>query len=230
MRPPRWREAHAARPSRAKPCENPAALAWRRARTVASAGGDDGPGVWPARSPARRTPDRAARPPGSRRLRLSPAAPLAAGHARRAARAAVAGRGAGRPRREPERAALARAPRARRGRGRRPARAAAGAARRRVDRPRGRTRRARARRGRARRPLAPTTPPREAHEIAARGLLPGDDGRWLDEPRRELEQLHLDALELLAGAGRPARPARGRALGPRARRARRRCASPGTSG
>ena len=40
-----------------------------------------------------------------------------------------------------------------------------------------------------------------AHELTTGGLLPGEDGAWLDAPRRELEQLRLDALELLAGTG-----------------------------
>jgi len=43
-------------------------------------------------------------------------------------------------------------------------------------------------------------PARVAQHVAARGFLPGEDAPWLDERRRELEELHLRALELVARA------------------------------
>jgi DNA-binding SARP family transcriptional activator/tetratricopeptide (TPR) repeat protein len=37
--------------------------------------------------------------------------------------------------------------------------------------------------------------------IASRGLLPGSQASWLEPPRRELEELHLTALEVIGRAG-----------------------------
>ena len=37
--------------------------------------------------------------------------------------------------------------------------------------------------------------------IASRGLLPGAQATWLEAPRRELEEIHLLALEVIGGAG-----------------------------
>src|SRR3954468_12539527 len=41
----------------------------------------------------------------------------------------------------------------------------------------------------------------EAVEIAERGLLPGLEAHWIDERRRELEELRTEALEAIAIAG-----------------------------
>jgi DNA-binding SARP family transcriptional activator/DNA-binding CsgD family transcriptional regulator len=41
----------------------------------------------------------------------------------------------------------------------------------------------------------------EAAEIADRGLLPGLEAEWIDERRRELEELRTEALEAIATAG-----------------------------
>src|SRR3954449_558825 len=41
----------------------------------------------------------------------------------------------------------------------------------------------------------------EAVEIAERGLLPGLEAQWIDERRRELEELRTEALESIATAG-----------------------------
>src|SRR4051794_27035665 len=41
----------------------------------------------------------------------------------------------------------------------------------------------------------------EAAEIADRGLLPGLEAHWIDERRRELEELRTEALEAIARAG-----------------------------
>jgi DNA-binding SARP family transcriptional activator/DNA-binding CsgD family transcriptional regulator len=41
----------------------------------------------------------------------------------------------------------------------------------------------------------------EAAEIASRGLLPGLEADWIDERRRELADLRVEALEAAAGAG-----------------------------
>ena len=37
--------------------------------------------------------------------------------------------------------------------------------------------------------------------IASRGLLPGTQATWLEAPRRELEEVHLEALEVIGRAG-----------------------------
>src|SRR5690348_13768745 len=37
--------------------------------------------------------------------------------------------------------------------------------------------------------------------IASRGLLPGSQASWLEPPRRELEEVHLTALEVIGRAG-----------------------------
>ena len=37
--------------------------------------------------------------------------------------------------------------------------------------------------------------------IASRGLLPGTQASWLEAPRRELEEVHLEALEVIGRAG-----------------------------
>ena len=37
--------------------------------------------------------------------------------------------------------------------------------------------------------------------IASRGLLPGSQAMWLEPRRRELEEVRLQALELIARAG-----------------------------
>jgi DNA-binding SARP family transcriptional activator len=42
---------------------------------------------------------------------------------------------------------------------------------------------------------------RLAVEIAGRGFLPGIDAPWTEDPRREVEELRLDALECTARAG-----------------------------
>ena len=47
----------------------------------------------------------------------------------------------------------------------------------------------------------PGTPPREAVEIADRGLLPGLEAPWIDARRGELADLRVEALEALAAAG-----------------------------
>src|SRR5205814_10541763 len=39
-----------------------------------------------------------------------------------------------------------------------------------------------------------------AHEIAARGFLPGEDGSWIEAERRTLADLELQALESIAEA------------------------------
>src|SRR3954468_7066803 len=41
----------------------------------------------------------------------------------------------------------------------------------------------------------------EAAEIAGRGLLPGLEAEWIDERRRELDELRVEALEAAASAG-----------------------------
>src|SRR4051794_7914325 len=41
----------------------------------------------------------------------------------------------------------------------------------------------------------------EAAEIAGRGLLPGLEADWIDERRRELDELRVEALEAAASAG-----------------------------
>src|SRR3954454_7101180 len=41
----------------------------------------------------------------------------------------------------------------------------------------------------------------EAVEIADRGLLPGLEAEWIDERRRELEELRTEALQAIATAG-----------------------------
>src|SRR4051794_16015494 len=41
----------------------------------------------------------------------------------------------------------------------------------------------------------------QAAEIAARGLLPGLEAEWIDERRRELSDLRVEALEAAASAG-----------------------------
>src|SRR3954462_7507775 len=70
----------------------------------------------------------------------------------------------------------------------------------------------------------------EAAEIAARGLLPGLEAEWIDERRRELADLRVEALQAVAVAGGApggaglARGRRGRRpgwRGPGRRRARR---------
>ena len=43
-------------------------------------------------------------------------------------------------------------------------------------------------------------PARIAQHVAPRGFLPGYEGEWVNEVRRELEDLYLRALELVAGA------------------------------
>ncbi len=43
-------------------------------------------------------------------------------------------------------------------------------------------------------------PARVAQHVALRGFLPGEDAPWVDERRRELEELHLRALELAGRA------------------------------
>lgn len=43
-------------------------------------------------------------------------------------------------------------------------------------------------------------PARVAQHVAARGFLPGEDAPWIEERRRELEELHLRALELAGRA------------------------------
>ena len=44
------------------------------------------------------------------------------------------------------------------------------------------------------------SPARVAQHIGARGFLPGEDAPWIDEARRELEELYLRALELAGRA------------------------------
>jgi SARP family transcriptional regulator, regulator of embCAB operon len=43
-------------------------------------------------------------------------------------------------------------------------------------------------------------PARVAQHVAARGFLPGEEAPWLDERRREVEELHVRALELAGRA------------------------------
>ena len=50
-------------------------------------------------------------------------------------------------------------------------------------------------------PSAAWDPAQLAVEIADRSFLPGIDAPWTEEPRREVEELRLDALECLARAG-----------------------------
>jgi len=39
-----------------------------------------------------------------------------------------------------------------------------------------------------------------AHEIAARGFLPGEDGEWIEAERRVLRDIELQSLEAIAEA------------------------------
>jgi DNA-binding SARP family transcriptional activator len=43
-------------------------------------------------------------------------------------------------------------------------------------------------------------PARVAQHVASRGFLPGEDVPWIEDRRRQLEELHLRALELVAHA------------------------------
>ncbi len=43
-------------------------------------------------------------------------------------------------------------------------------------------------------------PARVAQHVASRGFLPGEDVPWIEDRRRQLEELHLRALELVARA------------------------------
>ena len=43
-------------------------------------------------------------------------------------------------------------------------------------------------------------PARVAQHVASRGFLPGEDMPWIEDRRRQLEELHLRALELVARA------------------------------
>jgi len=46
--------------------------------------------------------------------------------------------------------------------------------------------------------LAATGPTLVAHNISQRGFMPGEEGAWIDEVRRELEEIRVRALECTA--------------------------------
>ncbi len=50
-------------------------------------------------------------------------------------------------------------------------------------------------------PKSAWLPARIAHGIAGAGFLPGFEGEWIDEIRRELDEVHLRALDCIAEAG-----------------------------